>query len=351
MKAGTFRKGAIVFLYACATLQAARYYAIRTDFYLKLAAYLQGHERLPFQQRVLPILFLRAMYNSSWVTSHFHHNGAFTQTRGPFYVLSLISLVVAGLFTQKLYNAVTERGILRPLVYPLFLFTVLWTYAIHIEADFSYPYDLPSLAFFTAGLYFIYQRKFWALLAVVLVGSFNRETTLFLIGIYVIDRASTATFSRTSEPGERRFDLRRVPWVRVALLAVVWGVIHVALKRMFHGNDATEDFLRIHYNLEELTPRFVPALLNICGYSLPVVLLFHERLTPVRYRNYLYILPLWIVVMFCSGVLVETRIYGELCSYSAIAVVLILENYLSEPRGPAVETPVEEEVEVPSLVC
>ena len=191
---------------------------------------------------------------------------------------------------------------------------------------------------------------FCLLLAIVLVGSFNRETTLFLIGIYVLDQASLASFARRAEPGARRFDLRQVPWARVALLAIVWGAIHVLLRRMFHGNDASEDFLRIHYNLEELTPRFLPALLNICGYSLPLVLLFQRRLTPARFRSYLYILPVWLVVMFCSGVLVETRIYGELCSYSAIALVLILENYVQASRTAEGAT-AEAADEMRSLVC
>ena len=46
----------ILVLYACATLQFVRFYIVRCVFYLKLPAYLSGHERLPFQERVLPVL-------------------------------------------------------------------------------------------------------------------------------------------------------------------------------------------------------------------------------------------------------------------------------------------------------
>ena len=324
-----FRRFAIVFMYACATLQAARYYANKTDFYLRMSAYLNGHERLPFQQRVLPILFLRLMYGSSWVVHHFHRNGAFTAARGPFYVLSLISLVVAAIYTQKLYEALTAEGALRALVYPILLFTVLWTYAIHIEANFSYPYDLPSLAFFTAGLYFIYTRQFVPLLLTVLAGTFNRETTMFLVVIYVLDWASVEPSARESEGLAGRFNLRLVPWLRVALLTVIWLAIHYALRYVFRANDRSEDLVRWSDNWGELTPRLLPALLNICGYTLPIVLLYRKRLRPERFQNYLLVLPLWLLVMFCAGVLVETRIYGELCSYSAVALVLILEDGLA----------------------
>ena len=316
----------IVLLYALATLQFTRFYSKTTTFYLRMADYLNGKERLPFQERILPVAVLRPLFHSAWVTQHLaHENGAFTPQKGPFYLLSLISLVIAGVYTQRLYNLLTDSGSLRILVYPIFLFTVMWTFTIHIEADFSYPYDLPSLAFFTAGLYYIYARRFVPLLVILLIGTFNRETTLFLIGIYLLDAAST-----DSERGSLayRFDLRQVPWLQVALLSAIWAAVKISLVYVFRHNDHSEQFLRIHYNLDRMKLRLFPALLNICGYSLPLVVIFFGRLRPVRFANYLFILIPWVVVMFCTGVLVETRIYGELCSFSAVALILILENSL-----------------------
>ena len=315
-------------LYGCATLQFIRFYCQSTHFYLNMSAYLAGHERLPFQERVLPILFLRPLSQSTWLMQHLSHaQGIFTPELGPFYLLSLIAMLIAVIYTQRLYSLVTSSGLLSYLVLPIFLFTVMWTYSIHTEANYSYPYDLPSLAFFAAGFYYLYARRFLPFFLVVAVGTFNRETTLFLIVLYIIDSATVETdiLAHKHNPVPK-FDLRAVTWTRVLLLSTVWLAIKLTLMHHFAMNDASENFLRIRYNLHQLKPRLLPALLNLCGYTLPLVVLLRKELAPVRFRNYLWILPVWFAVMFCSGVILETRIYGELCPLAAVALVLIMES-------------------------
>ncbi len=317
----------IILLYFCATLQYVRYYSKATFLYLNMDRYLNGLERLPFQERVLPIFLIKPLVDSAWVARHLtHDNGNFTAARGPLYVISLIAILIAGVFVQKLYNRVTQDGSLRFLVYPVFLHAIMWSYTIHNEANFSYPYDMLGVAFFAAGLFFIYTRRFLPLVLILAIGTLNRETTLFLVGIFVLDAASIPSTAGT----DRRFSLRSVPWTRATLLLVIWIAIKASLARHFAANDASENFVRIGYNLRELTPRLWPALLNICGYMLPIVFLLRRTLRPVRFANYLYIFPFWVAVMFYTGVIVETRIYGELCSFAAIAVVLVIEQHMRE---------------------
>jgi hypothetical protein len=317
--------------YCCLqTLQFIRFYSVSPLFYLKMHAYLTGQERVPFQERVLPILFMKPLFSSYWVMhSLAHKNGLFTPERGPFYLLSLIAFAIAGIFVQKLYSAVTPYKSLSFMVYPIFLSAAMWSYVIHSEADFSYPYDMPSVAFFAAGLYFIYTRKFLPLLPIMFFGTLNRETTLFLIGIYIIDAATVPTTGPVATFSER-FSLAQVPWKRVILLTFVWVAIKVVLGRIFHHNDTSENYVRILENVTRMKPRLWPAVLNICGYLLPIVWLYRKNIAPVRFANYLYIMPLWFAVMFYTGVIVETRIYGELCSFVAVALVLILEKYMSD---------------------
>ncbi len=326
--------------YALATLQFIRFYVISTHFYLNLPAYLSGHERLPFQERVLPIAIMWPIQHSAWMMRAVSRPASFDpaiksaatpQTLG-FYVVSLLSFTIAGFYVTRLYSAVTRSGLLRMLVYPAFLVVSLWTYVIHIDANYSYPYDLPSLAFFTAGLYYIYTRRFWPLAAVVILGTFNRETTLFLIGIYLLDAASTGTTDRAFSL-RSRFTLRNLPWVRVALLALFWITIKAFLAHTFAHNSRAEDYIRVKENLLRLKPRLLPTLLNICGYLLPIVWVMRHRLRPIRFANYLYIFPAWIAVMFVSGVILETRIYGELCSFASVAAILLLEEHIRRAYG------------------
>ncbi len=328
------KHASVLLLYFLATLQFVRFYTRNTTPYLSMPAYLAGHERQPFQERVLPILFLRPMFHSASLARFFHEDGVFTADRGPTYLLSLVALLIAGFYTQKLYDALAPQSSFRAIVYPLFLCAMVWTYCIHNEADFSYPYDFPAVAFFAAGLFYIYTRKFLGVLLVVLIGTFNRETTLFLIGIYFLDSLSPHTSARQRATASfshllSSLNPRQAPWLRLGLLCFLWTVIKVLLTHHFAANDHSEVYLRAHYNIVRLRPRLFPALLNICGYTIPMVVLLQSEIRSSRYRSYLLILPFWVAVMFMAGVLVETRIYGELCPFAAVALVLILESKIS----------------------
>jgi hypothetical protein len=337
-------------LYVAATLQAMRYYVVATTFYLDMPKYLSGHERLPFQERVLPILLMWPINHSTFMMQHFAHadNGfdahsAATPERLAFYIVSLASFAIASYLVNRLYRAVTVTGRLSALVLPVFMVLTLWTYVIHIDADFSYPYDMPSLAFFAGGLLAIYTRRFLPLLAIVLVGTFNRETTLFLIGIYVIDAASRELTAEA--PGNaqarfslrERFSLRQVQWLRVVMLAAVWLAVKATVAHHFRENDNSENYVRAGENLHRLSPRLWPILFNICGYTLPLIVLFRKKIFPVRFGNYLYILPFWFAVMFYTGVILESRVYGELCSFCAVAAVLLFEEHVASQERRSVD--------------
>lgn len=332
----TFDRGrafAIVVLYACATLQFIRFYVVSATFYLNLPAYLAGTERLPFQYRILPAWIIRGFYAAHILhATGMHTKGAFTAERAPLYLISIVAFPLAALFTQGLYNAFSRTRALRYLIFPAFLFTMAWTYTIHVEANFSYPYDMLSVAFFAAGLYCIAKRRYLGLLAVLALGTLNRETTLLLIPVFLLDTASVEAPVNPRTWADR-FNVRQIPWLKTVLLAAVWLAIKVALGHRYGHNDRSEDYLRIHDNLHSLSPRLWPALLNICGYMMPIVLLFHRDIRPWRFRNYLWIFPIWFAVMFCAGVIAETRIYGELCPYVAVALALIIEHRLQPAPG------------------
>lgn len=338
-------------LYVFATLQFVRFYVVSTRFYLNMPAYMAGRERLPFQERVLPILLM-------WPINHWHALMQAVATRGndpqtssasgpktiAFYFVSLLGFSVASVFTIKLYRAVTKTGTLSVLIFPVFLVISMWTYVVHIDANYSYPYDMPSLAFFTAGLYFIYKREFLPLVVTMLFGTFNRETTLFLIGIYALDAASVTAASVEAHLMER-FHPRLIPWGRVAGLFALWLAIKVGLTLEFAHNSNAENYNRTIENLYRLKLRLLPSLLNICAYMLPVVWIFRRRVAPVRFANYVYIFPVWLAIMFYTGVILETRIYGELSAYVAVCVVLLLEEHVRQPQRESIEA--AEELVIP----
>jgi hypothetical protein len=316
------------FFYILITLQVASFYVMATRPFLNYSTYLSGQERNPFQRRILPTLILGPLLHSPLILTAFARlKGVFMPVeRGASFTLSLIAISLAGFFTLKLYDAVSPYRTFRFLVYPMFLYVTLWSYVILVQMNFFYPYDILSLAFFTAGLYFIYTKQFWALFVVILIGTFNRETTIFLVPIYLID-ALMRPAGNVANPLLKRF--LHAPWARILTLFVTWAAVKLALHHAFALNDSTEDTLHIYDNAHFLLPKHWPSILNICGYLLPIVIIFQHKLTPRRFASYLLIFPLWFVVMYCKGIIQETRIYGELSGYTAVAVILLLEQYVA----------------------
>lgn len=289
--------------------------------------YLQGTTPLPFQKRYLPALLIRAMLWCKPLARFFAAHATFMSPPARFcsMIVSTVALGIAGYFCCRLYQRTSLDKRLSFLVYPLFLALVLVSYTVHIQQNKNLPYDFTSVAFFSAGLYLIYVRRFWPLLLVVLCGTLNRETTLFLVPIFVLDAASRTDVDRDL-PVLRRFRLRQVPCLRTALLLVAWFVVELTLSRMFAHNDRSQTSLRVRINLGLLRFGYLPNILNMCGYVLPALLIVQPEIRPIRFGNYLLVTYPWIVVMFVYGVILETRIYGELVPYVTVACVLLIEQ-------------------------
>jgi hypothetical protein len=233
---------------------------------------------------------------------------------------NLLCFCLAGYFATKLYRQISPEGKLALLVFPAFLFASMWTYLMRPMFGTNLPYDLPSQAFFAAGLLCIYSRRFWFLLLIIAIGTFNRETTLFLIIIYVIDLFAAGD----------SLSISQLPWLRIALLSSIWIAIKLYLGHLYTANDATDSFLRLGVNAHLLIPDNYPQILTACGFLLPVVWIFRRGIPDRRLAAWIYILPIWVGVMIFYGVLNESRIFGELCSLVAVAGVLLLERYCGD---------------------
>ena len=68
----------------------------------------------------------------------------------------------------------------------------------------------PSVAFFAAGLLAIYTRRFFQPAIIIFFGTMNRETTLFLGCIYVLDAATRQTLKEQPTFIDR-FSLKQIP--------------------------------------------------------------------------------------------------------------------------------------------
>jgi len=322
-----------------ASAQFIRCYIIQTYKFLDLPQYASGLERMPFQGRMLMMYPLRWAEHSPLIarlttgpTPLFHSPDDLIIC-----AIGFLSVLITGVLITRLYRRVSPQPLFPWMPYALMLVFLAANYLLHSPLVILYPYDLPSVAFFTAGMYCITTRRFWALVPIFTLGCFNRETMLFLIPLFIID----AVFSNTSSDAEHeswRRLTRLSTLAQITTLSAIWLAIHIYIQHRFAANHgefyphnwdpaATHRRLNILYLLE---PRFWPQLLNACAYSLPFLLLLRRYILPLRLRGYVVILPLWFATMAVFGLWPETRIYGELSGLAALLATLALEGYVTQ---------------------
>ncbi len=238
-------------------------------------------------------------------------------------LVNIPSLAVTGLLTTRIYQASSRRRLLTPLIYPLTLAAFAATYLLHTVQNFRFIYDLPSLAFFTGALYLLYFRRHWTLFAALfVVATINRETTLLLLPLYLIDHA----FSNGRLHPKCLLQLRSL--ALVVPLALFWVVWEIFIRHHFAAN-RSEFYPRLNWNIKSiLLPHAWPQMLSACGYLLPFVLIMRRRIPDSRLRAWLWLFPIWLVFMFSYGILIETRVFGELIPLVVCSSTLIFEELL-----------------------
>lgn len=314
-----------------ATIQFVWFYLTRVPSCLDLAAYEHWAERTPFQYRLLMVYPLQWAHQSPTLARLAANisrlSGWFPRTAHPEGILEgvidVLCVVLTGFIATRLYQAASRAQLLTPLVYPLTLIMASITYAIFTTHSFRFVYDLPSLAFFSVGLYLIYFRSHPALLAAVFViATTNRETTLFLLMFFAIS---------CCWQGER-LDWRLLTSGRclavVVPLSIFWIAWHLWVVRHFSTN-ASASSPRLWLNLLLLViPLSWPQLLAVGCYLVPLLLLNRRLIPDPRMRAWLWILPAWLIFMIRYGLIIEVRVFGELIPYLACLAALIFEERL-----------------------
>ncbi len=317
-------------LYLLATVQLIWCYLWQVRPYVSTIAYEQGRERMPFQGRLLMMPLMQWAHNQGWIAqiSSWMHTSIywFPRSMEPEVLVQAVvdfaCVVTAGVVATKIYERASRWHLVTPLIYPMVLVLCVATYLLHTIQNFRFIYDLPSLAFFSIALWIIYARKpLWVFVALFLVATLNRETTLLLLPIYAISEMVT---SRGTIDWRR---LRSPRLLAVILpLSLYWLIWQVAVRHIFAHNPS-EFYPRIPQNLGFLvSPRAWPQMLGACCYLFPIVVICRKHLRDAELKAWLWVLPVWFAFMFVYGILIETRIFGELIPYVACASALIAEE-------------------------
>ena len=318
-------------VYVLATVQFAWCYLWLTRPYVNTALYEQGLERMPFQGRVLMMLPMRWAHRSHtlqflaqpFALSHFWFPRPVQPEVLVQAAINVLCLLLAGWFTTRIYEASSGRNLLTPMVYPLLLVVSGATYVMHTVQNFRFIYDMPSLAFFAAAMYLLYFRRHggW-FVALFLLATVNRETTLLLLPLYMINQAATSRDLRW----RRAFEPRTLGLVLP--LAAFWIGWQLFIRHHFAHNPS-EFYPRLNWNVKFLlVPQAWPQLLSACAYLMLFVVVMRRRISDRRLQAWLWLLPIWFVFMFSFGILIETRVFGELIPFVVVTSTLIAEEII-----------------------
>ena len=231
-----------------------------------------------------------------------------------------LSLLFSGWAAVKLYRLAAPNAPLALLPFALLIILCLFDFVLVVP--YSFPYDLPATAFLGWGTYFAIQQRFWALLPVFLLGTWNRETTLFLIGVVLIVAAA-----RSGKVAWTNLQARDL--LQAAALLAAWILI-TQLQRHHYGTNPSEAGARVAGNLHSLAnPLLWPNILSASAFLLPYIYWNRDKISFAPVRVSLLLLPFWVLLLLSVGQILELRIYGDISVLVAVAASLI---FVSEAR-------------------
>ena len=316
------------FLYAAmllmGTVQFVWFYLSKVRSELHLEAFEAGLERTPFQYRLLLAGPLRWAHNShlmntwaasisvlpGWFPHKVHAEGLLEAG------LDLLSVGIACAAAQMLYRRTSRLLLLPWLVSPLLLVLCAVTFIGQTHHALRFVYDLPSMAFFAAGLCAIYADRRLYLFLLFAVATVNRETTLLLLPfLFLADR-------------QRAVPLRRTLALAGPLLGY-WILVHLWVVHRFAANPSAAG-PRFWLNVGSLLiPLYWPQVAGALGYLGPFLILYRRSIPDPVLRVWLHGLWFWFAAMVVFGLLVETRLCGELLPYTACIASLMAEEKLA----------------------
>lgn len=317
-----------------ATLHFARCYIVFCGYWIQLPVYAAGQAKMPFQKRMLMMPVLRwAERNRALQNFCAHHVLINTPDLLVMWIVAAVCMLATAGMVIWLYLRASRIRAFWWMPWAMLLLVSFVQYILRSDLNYLYPYDLPSLVFFTAGLALIYARRYWWLVPLFPVAALNRETIVFLVPLLLLDACCNQ--GRFNWKNLRKPSLLAL----TAILSFIWLGVQVYVQHRFRANPIQTGNPLLDNVRELVNPRYLPQFFSI-GAFLPVFLWRSRwRIGDVRIRMYLWIFLPWLAVMTVYGLLVETRIFGELTGLFAVACALAIEEKIANTRMQHQEIP------------
>ncbi len=282
----------------------------------RLADLVNGTAAVPFQYRVLAPGLVNLLTRAHLPFPPFDSPLHLFQL---FEFLSTLLLIVAYRHYLRLFF---PDAILSSLLSLALVLILPFNFLLSRTGAYFYPWDTPSILFFTLGLTLLYRKKMSLYYLLFILATFNRETTCFLTFIMLL----------TAGGGTKRKTL----FFHAAAQLVIWITIKYLLFRLYAGNPGVGLFQR-HWsgNLEYLAvPANYAILLSSMGFIwAPTLLLYKKIQDDFARRALLVVFPFFLGIAYVAKI-GELRHYGELIPVILTGFLLILKEML-KPESPS----------------
>ncbi|MBK6644839.1 MAG: YdeI/OmpD-associated family protein [Anaerolineales bacterium] len=278
--------------------------------YIPFQKLVRGRAPTPFQYRVLVPWLAGKVHN---ILDHYSLVEDLEQVKYLFeygFVLALFGVFVYAspyLVLNDPNTGLKTRSLVRVVSGCLLMLTLPFHFIIPTTV-YYYPYDISSILFFVLGLVFLRLEKWGAFLVVFVIGTFNRETTIFLSFIYLL----------TNWKNTPRARLMGYFLLQIAL----WLAVKYLLFLAFQNNTAESvwyaDAMGIFKNTWNdnlkvlLMPQTYPRLFSAYGYLWLPLLPVWRHIRGKWIKSALLIIPVYHLSMLIPGHVEELRIYGEM---------------------------------------
>lgn len=219
----------------------------------------------------------------------------------------------------RYYISLFIKSRLLPSLFSLTLFVLLPYQYIFYSWSLGaiyYPFDIPSVLFFTLGLSLLYKKNWFLYYPVFIIATFNRETTVFLILIYLV----TA------------FEKNKIAPVLLhcTAQAVIWLSVKVCLAFLYANNPGPGYFVNFFYvNLAvAANPVNIVRIASSFGFVWVAVGAYFKLITNEFVKRSLAVVVPFFIGMFIVGNITELRIYGEMLPVVLSAFLLIVNNFV-----------------------
>ena len=267
-----------------------------------------GKATTPFQYRVLIPWLVKALYET---LAHFR----FTASTGQlFWFMEFI----AAFFLLAAYQAYLSLFFKDQLTRAILPFTIVlilpFNFLLSRTGVYYYPWDTPSLLFFTLGLVFLYKKNWTLYYPLFVIGLFNRETIAFLTFIYLFAALGKNRLKTTA--------------FHCSLQLLIWISIKLFLYRLYIHNPGT-GFFQHHFssNLSYLTnPANYPILFSCMGFIwIPAILGYRLVKDDFARRSILVFIPFSLTLLFAAKI-GELRHWAELIPVILTAFLLVIKE-------------------------